>query len=150
MTVLRLNTDEHVFPHRQNAYPGFRRRGNYSVFLSRQVRNRPAARHGVIAEKRRPQRAFSGEGLRSDVQAIALVLALVLFLCVIVADVSALCAGGNRIGALSSGIAVLEQDNDMLREEISLARNRARSYELQKTADTEPGTVVVLSPAPQP
>ena len=147
MTVLRLNTDEHVFPRRQIAN-GFRRRGNYSVFLSRQVRNRPAARCGVIAEIKRPQRAFSAEGLRGDVKVIALTLALVLFLCVLIADVSALCAGGDRIGRLSSGIASLEQDNDLLREEISLARIRARSYERQQ-ADGEPDTVVVLSPAPE-
>ena len=148
MTVLRLNTTEHRSPRRRIAYTGSGRRGDYSVFLSRQTRSMPAARRGVVTGNSHPLPAFSREGVRWDVLVITFALVLLLFLSVIIIDLSALYAGGSRIGKLSSGILSLEQSNDRLREEISLARIRAQSYELQKAADEEPERIVVLSPAP--
>lgn len=137
MTVLRMNTDDHSFS---------RRRGGYSVFLSRQDRSFPAARRDVIAEKKAPLPAFSTEGVRWDVLVITLSLVLLVFIGILAADLNALYTGGTRIGRLSSGIASIEESNDLLRAEIS--RASLKSFRFQRTESTEPERIVILSPSP--
>ena len=132
-----MSTDAHVFS---------RRRRGYSVFLSRQAGTVPAARRDVIAEKKAPLPAFSPEGIRWDVLVIVLSLAALLFLGILIADVSALYTGGTRIGKLSTGITSLEASNGLLREEIS--RASVQSFELRSAENEEPERIVVLSPAP--
>lgn len=139
MTILQLNTGE---------YLSSRRRGGPSVFTARPARGGTVPRRGVIAEKRRPLRFFSREGIRGDVLTTILVLVLILCLCVLAADISALYSGGIRVGRLSAGVASLEQDNGQLQEQISRVQANLLTY--RQNRETEPERVVVVSPAPLP
>ena len=148
------STEEYVAPRRGNTFVDFSRRGVRSVPASRQVQNWTrgmeisyARQHEVIAEKKSSLPVFSAKGIRWDVLTVALSLVLLLFIGILIADVGALYAGGERIGKLSAGIASLEGSNSILREELSTAlnhpvlRNKDSGVELNET-------VVVLSPAP--
>ena len=131
MTVLRVNpTEEYAAPRRGYGFAGYSRQGAQSVPASRQVqswtRGREASgagRRNVIDEKRQSLPRFSAEGIRWDVLTVALALALLLFVSVLVADVGAIFAGGDRIGRLSAGIESLEGANQVLRQELSAALN---------------------------
>ena len=103
---------------------------------------------GVIAEKRSSLPAFSAKGIRWDVLTVALSLILLLFVCILAADVEALFAGGNRIGKLSAGIRSLEGSNSILREELSVALNHPVLRNKSESGEPLNETVVVLSPAP--
>ena len=106
-------------------------------------------RHGVIDKKRSSLPVFSPDGVRWDVLVIALALALLLFVCILAADVGAIFAGGDRIGKLSAGIESLEGTNSILRQELSVALNHPvlRSKAESETELNE--RVVILSPSPE-
>ena len=110
------------------------------------VRRDSVLKRCVIAEKKHPLPAFSSEGIRLDVLVITLALALLLFVCVLSADLEAVVRGGKQIGKLNAGIAMLEADNSYLREQIS--RTASQSFPVRKAADEEPERIVILSPAP--
>ena len=79
---------------------------------------------------------------------VLLALALLLFICILVSDVSALCSGGYRIGRLNSGIASLEETNTHLQEKLYWERDR---WVLPRSADSaDAERTVILSLAPQP
>ena len=157
MTVLRVNpTEEYAAPRRGNTFADPARRGAWAYPASGQVQNwtrgmenSRGRRRGVIDEKRSSLPVFSAEGIRWDVLVIALSLVLLLFVCILAADVEAVFAGGDRIGRLSAGIESLEGSNSMLRQELSAALNHPVLR--NKAADTETlnERIVVLSPAPQ-
>lgn len=108
-----------------------------------------AVRHrSVIAEKKHPLPVFSAEGIRWDVLIVALSLILLLFICILASDVSALYAGGDRVNRLSTGIASLEQSNSILRDEIS--RMQFYPATARNAENEEPEKIVVLSPEPGP
>ena len=109
---------------------------------------RSVKHRSVIAEKKHPLPVFSSEGIRGDVLVIALSLVLILFIGILVSDVSALYAGGDRISRLSTGIASLEQSNSMLRDEIS--RTQYSPAKTRNAANREPEKIVILSPEPEP
>ena len=149
MTVLRVNTtDEHVFPRQRNASPASGGRGYCPAAQgwARGLERRSARQRDVIPEKRRPLPAFSREGIRRDFLTVALSLILILFLCILATDLSAMFTGGTRIGRLSVGISSLEESNSLLRQELSRAESRAFSA---RRSDAEPGRTVILSPAPE-
>ena len=106
-------------------------------------------RRGVIDKKDASLPAFSSEGIRWDVLVIALSLALLLFVCILAADVEAVFAGGDRIGKLSEGIESLEGTNSILRQELSVALNHPvlRSKAESETVLNE--RVIILSPSPE-
>ena len=150
MTVLRMPAyPEYTTPRKGSAFRA-RRQGAQFRQVQDWTRSIPArpARRAVIAERNPVTPSFSARSNRQDALTAVLVLLLVLFLVVIIADVSALCAGGERIGRLSSGIASLEQSNNLLREEI--ARAQSEPFIFQRADNGEPERVVILSPAPQP
>ena len=109
------------------------------------------ARRRVIAEKRRPLRPVSVEGVRWDVLVITLGLALLVFLGVLFSDAEALLTGGERIGSLQAGIESLESTNFSLREKLSIARSHPVLVQksLEKAQAEEPERVVLLSPPPE-
>lgn len=149
MTVLRVNaTDEHVFLRQRNASPAFGGRGYCPAAQgwARSLERRSARRHEVIPEKRRPLPPFSREGIRQDVIIVTLSLLLVLFLCVITADISAVLSGSRQVGRLSVGISSLEENNSLLRQELSRAGSSAFTVRL---SGAEPERIVVLSPVPE-
>ena len=149
MTVLRVNaTDEHVFPRQRSASAAFGGRGYCPAAQgwARNMEHRCARRREVIPEKRRPLPPLSSEGIRRDVIIVILSLLLVLFLCVITADISAVLSGSSRIGRLSVGISSLEENNSLLRQELSRAGNNVYTSRL---SGTEPKRIVVLSPVPE-
>ena len=154
MTVLRANmSDEHALPRRRNAF--FSPRGSFPVPVSPQTQSwtrsleiNAGRRRDVIAEKRKPMPPFSSEGIRWDVLVVLLALALLLFICILVSAVSALCSGGYRIGRLNSGIASLEETNTHLQEKLYWERDR---WVLPRSADSaDAERTVILSLAPQP
>lgn len=150
MTVLRVNaTAEHVFPRQRNASPAFGSRGCCPAARGwvRSPEFRGACRRDVIMEKRRPLPPFSREGIRRDVIIVMLSLLLVLFLCVLAADISAVMAGSSRIGRLNVSISSLEESNSLLRQELSQAGSRA--FTLPETGGQESGWIVLPSPVPE-
>lgn len=155
MTVLRANiSDEHALPRRRNAF--FGPRGSFSVPVSPQTQSwtksleiNAGKRRSVIAEKKTPMRPFSSEGIRWDVLVVLLALALLLFICILVSDVSALCSGGYRIGRLSDGIASLEESNSALREKLYWTRDRwVLPWAAESSADAERTVILSLAPLP--
>ena len=156
MTVLRGNTtEEYAVPRRGNTFADSGRQSAWSVPVSGQVQNwtrgmenSSGRQHGVIDEKRPSLPAFSAEGIRWDVLTVVLALVLLLFFCVLAADVEALHAGGERIGKLSDGIRSLEGSNSILREELSVALNHPVLRNMAESAEPVNETVVVLSPTP--
>lgn len=111
------------------------------------MESRSGRRRDVIAEKKAPMHAFSHEGIRGDVLAAVLALALMLFIGLLVLDLNALYTRGNEIGTLNAEITGLKEDTFYLRETVSSARAWADSYVLRK--DEEPVMTVVLSPVPE-
>ena len=156
MTVLRVNTtDIHAFPRLRNTSGNYRRRGGVSVPVSPQIQSwakgmevRSVKHRSVITEKKHPLPVFSSDGIRWDVLVISLSLILVLFVSILVSDMSALYAGGDRISQLSTGIASLEQSNSILRDEIS--RTRYYPSGTRNAEDGEPEKIVIISPEPEP
>ena len=146
MTVLRMNA------YREYSAP--RRRGFFSVRrhpACRRVKVRTGrhytrlAGHTVIAEKRMAAPAFSAGGVRRDVLRILLALILVLFVSVLLADLSALCSGGTRIGKLSAEIRSINSSNTLLQEE--LARISAHPVPVMQNQEKDAETVITLSAA---
>ena len=72
---------------------------------------------------------------------------LVLFLCVITADISAVLAGSSRIGRLNVSISSLEESNSLLRQELSRAGDRA--FTLTEAGGQESGWIVLPSSVPE-
>ena len=155
MTVLRVNTtDEQAFPRRRNPSEDPGRRGLYCAPPCRQVQcwpegmaQRTVRRRDVVREKRRPLKPFSSEGVRRDVIFVTLSLLLVLFLCVLAADISAVMAGSSRIGRLNVSISSLEESNSLLRQELSRAGSRA--FTLPEAGGQESGWIVLPSRVPE-
>lgn len=110
------------------------------------MENRSGRKRSVIPEKSHPLRAFSAEGIRGDILTAVLALVLLLCICIICLDVSALHAGGDRLDRLSEGIASLEESNSVLRAELSWAQ--ANPFIVPKAEEVEPERVVVISPVP--
>ena len=146
MTVLRISSDEYAYPRRRNDFAGVRRRGGISAFYYQPVRRDTVLKRRVIAEKKHPLPAFSGEGIRWDVLVVTLTLALLLILCVLGSDLEALINGGKRIGKLNAGIASLEESNGLLRDQIS--RTASQSFAIRRADSEETERIVILSPAP--
>ena len=146
MTVLRVNaTAEHVFPRQRNASPAFGSRGCCPAARGwvRSPEFRGACRRDVIMEKRRPLPPFSREGIRRDVIIVMLSLLLVLFLCVLAADINAVLSGSSRIGRLSVGISSLEEHNGLLRKQINRAESAA--FSTRQSGSDDPGRTVLLA-----
>ncbi|MCR5566025.1 MAG: hypothetical protein K6F61_04175 [Clostridiales bacterium] len=146
MTVLRVNAiNEHVFPRQRNASQAFSGRGYYPAARgwSRDPEFRGARRHDVIMEKRRPLPPFSREGIRRDVIIVTLSLLLVLFLCVLTADINAVLSGNSRVGRLSVGISSLEEHNGLLRRQITRAESMA--FTTPQSGSEDPGRTVLLA-----
>lgn len=103
-------------------------------------------RREVIAERRTALPVFSARGIRWDVLMTALLLLFLLFTGILLSDMGALYAGGERIGRLSSGITSLEDTNSQLRQKLSLAMNHPV---LQSTAEsiTEINETVIIPSA---
>ena len=104
---------------------------------------RAVQRNEVIPEKRRPLPPFSREGIRRDVIVVTLSLLLVLFLCVLAVDINAVLAGNQRIGRLSVGISSLEENNGLLRKQITRAESTA--FSTRQSGSEDPGRTVLLS-----
>ena len=94
-------------------------------------------------EKRRPLPPFSSEGIRRDVIIVTLSLLLVLFLCVLAADINAVLSGSSRIGRLSVGISSLEENNGLLRKQITRAESMA--FTTPQSGSEDPGRTVLLA-----
>ena len=132
MTVLRMNSSDRYASSRPGgAFADPRRQNPWAIPAARQVQDwtrgleiNTSRRHEVIAEKRIALPVFSAKGIRWDALLTALMLLLLLFLGVLLADMQAISAGGARIGKLSAGIEALETSNTQLRQELSFAMNR--------------------------
>ena len=149
------SSDEYTAPRREIPFADSGRWGAPPVSVSRQVQswtrgleNASGRQHKVIDEKRPSLPALSAEGIRRDVLAITLALILLVFTGILAADMSALFAGGERIGKLSAGIESLEGSNSLLREELSAALNHPVLRNKAAGTETVNETVVVLSPVP--
>ena len=109
---------------------------------------RTGSRRGVIARKTAAQPAFSAEGVRWDVWMVVLTLTVVLFACVLFADVEALKAGGDRIVNLNAGIASLEDSNGFLRQQVNQRMNHPVLTRMNEQAEAGEEKVITLSAAP--
>ena len=90
--------------------------------------NSASQKRSVVTETVHALPVFSSRGIRWDVLMVTLVLLLVLFFGVLLSDVHALNAGGQRIGQLSEGIASLEDNNALLQAQLETSLlNVARS-----------------------
>ena len=102
-------------------------------------------RRSVIMEKTEVLPVISSSGIRWDALLIALVLVLLLFFSVLCSDLSALSAGGQRIGQLSDGIASLEDSNAFLQNQLDLfLRNPVL---VRNTQQTETTSLTITLPA---
>ena len=106
-------------------------------------------RREVITERKTALPVFSAKGIRWDALMITLLLILLLFTGILLADMQALHAGGSRIGKLSAGIMSLEDSNSQLRQELSLAMNHSALLSWAESINPVNETVIVLSAAPE-
>ena len=107
-----------------------------------------AGHREVIAERRTALPVFSAKGIRWDVLMTALLLLFLLFTCILLSDMGALYAGGERIGRLSNGITSLEDTNSRLRQELSLAVNYPAQRSKTESIAEISETVIILSAIP--
>lgn len=80
----------------------------------------PSGQFRVIEETKPKRRAVSGEGIRWDLAVAALIVAGLLFLAFIAADLAGIGTGTRTIGKLNSKINALEAKNDEILAEIEL------------------------------
>lgn len=106
-------------------------------------------RREVITERKTALPLFSAKGIRWDALMVTLLLILLLFTGILLADMQALHAGGSRIGKLSAGITSLEDSNSQLRQELSLAMNHSALLSRAESINPVNETVIVLSAAPE-
>ena len=157
MTVLRTNpAKEYTAPGWGYPFAGSGLQGSRVVPASRQVQNwtrgmeiSTGRQRSVINEKQNTLPAFSAKGIRWDVLTVALSLILLLFVCILAADIGALFSGGGRIDRLSAGIESLEGTNAILRQELSAAMNHPVLRNMAGSSEPLNERVVVLSPAPE-
>ena len=131
MTVLRMNSSgEYASPRRGRFFADPRPRNAWSVPAAcprqdwtRRLEVHSSRRRDVISERRSALPVFSAKGIRWDVLMTVLLLLLLFFAGILLADVEALSAGGVRIGRLSAGIESLENRNSLLREELYSSSN---------------------------
>ena len=131
MTVLRLkSSDGYVSSRLGGGFATPRRQSAWPVPASRQIQDwtrgmeiSSTRRRSVISERRTALPVFSAKGIRWDALTAALLLILLLFVGILLADMGALFAGGERIGKLSAGITSLEDSNSLLRQELTRAMN---------------------------
>ena len=128
----------------------------WSVPVSRQIQDwtrgmefNSTGRREVITERKTALPLFSAKGIRWDALMVTLLLILLLFTGILLADMQALHAGGSRIGKLSAGITSLEDSNSQLRQELSLAMNHSAILSRAESINPVNETVIVLSAAPE-
>ena len=124
----------YALPQQEGLFPVPGRQQLYSPYSSRQVQdwtrglNSASRNRSVITETVHALPVFSSRGIRWDVLIITLALLMMLFFSVLLSDVHALNAGGQRIGQLSEGIASLEDNNALLQAQLNTSLlNVARS-----------------------
>ena len=105
-------------------------------------------RREVIAERRTALPVFSARGIRWDVLMTALLLLFLLFAGILLSDMGALYAGGERIGRLSNGITSLEDTNSQLRQKLSLAVNYPAQRSTTESITEINETVIIQSAFP--
>ncbi|MBR5960034.1 MAG: hypothetical protein IKZ98_03500 [Clostridia bacterium] len=138
MAVRRMNTIQgYTLPQREGMFPVPGQQQAFSPYSSRQVQdwtrglNSGSRNRSVVTETVRTLPVFSSDGIRWDVLLVTLALLLMLFFSVLLSDVQALNAGGQRIGQLSEGIASLEDNNALLQAELDVSlRNVALSAQV--------------------
>ena len=130
------STQRYALPQQEGMFsvPG---RQPHSPYPSGQVQdwtrglNSASQKRSVVTETVHALPVFSSRGIRWDVLMVTLVLLLVLFFGVLLSDVHALNAGGQRIGQLSEGIASLEDNNALLQAQLDTSlRNVALSAQV--------------------
>lgn len=112
---------------------------------TRQMEISSTGRREVISERRTALPVFSSKGIRWDVLTAALLLLFLLFTGILLSDMGALYAGGERIGRLSSGITSLEDTNSQLRQELSLAMNHSALRSRTENTVQANETVIIIS-----
>ena len=106
-------------------------------------------RRNVISERRTALPVFSAKGIRWDALTAALLLILLLFIGILLAEMGALYAGGDRIGKLSAGITSLEDSNSVLRQELNRAMNHPVLLSSTESMIQINETIVIPSAIPE-
>lgn len=103
--------------------------------------SRGARMRNVVTEKRRPRP-------RPAALVVALLLVLIFFGSILLADLSSVYAYTTTVNDLAAGINSLESSNRLLREELSAAMNHP--VLLRQAEDAEPVTRTVISLSVEP
>ena len=156
MTVLRVNSsDRYASPRPGGLFADSGRQSPRPVPVSCQMQDwtrrmeiSSTDRHAVISEKRTALPVFSAKGIRWDVLTAFLLLLFLLFAGILLSDMGALYAGGERIGRLSSGIISLEDTNSQLRQVLSAALNHPALLSKSESMNEVNETLIVLSAVP--
>ena len=157
MTVLRIkSSDGYVSSRLGGAVADPRRQSAWTVPASRQIQDwtrgmeiSSTRRRNVISERRTALPVFSAKGIRWDALTAALLLILLLFAGILLADMGALYAGGERIGKLSAGITSLEDSNSVLRQELNRAMNHPVLLSSTESMIQINETIVIPSAIPE-
>ena len=149
------SSDRYASPRPGGVFVDPFRKNTWSVPASRQIQDwtrgmeiSSTRRREVIAERRTALPVFSSKGIRWDVLMVSLLLLLLLLMGILLADMEALHAGGERIGKLSTGIISLEDTNSLLRQELSVAMNHPVLRSKAESMAPENETVIILSASP--
>ena len=128
MAVRRVNSIQaYTLPQQEGMFPVVRRQPPAGSYTACQVQDWTRGlsacsrgRRSVIMEKAQVLPVISSSGIRWDALLVALALVLLLFFSILFSDLSALSAGGRRVGQLSDGIASLEDSNAFLQSQLDI------------------------------
>ena len=145
--------DQYILPGRQ--YPFSAGGRQYAAsrqvqYWTRNMQPRSGSRRDVISRRPSFLPAFSSKGVRWDALVVIVSLLLVLLTGILLSDIGAIRAGGDRIGYLSAGIVSLEGSNNMLQSELSMAMRHPVLQRRNELSEAGEDTVITISAAPLP